>query len=166
MGVKLFTQTGFDTSFCAAACSAQSQYNTAHPPQDRPAQTCQFYNTYALYKNDMYQGQYWYASRLHVALISTNINTALSTTRDGIRLLLPTLVNGVAAITTPSRTVTLPPTHRTRESVPQLTHRLRLRLLLNRRTISHQYRPSMNRPGTTLGYQWPTSSLCRVASAP
>lgn len=68
MGVKLFTQAGFDTSFCAAACTAQSQYNTAHPPSDRPAQTCQFYNTYALYKNDVYQGQYWYVLLLNASV--------------------------------------------------------------------------------------------------
>ncbi len=59
MGVKLFTSTAFDTSLCAAACTAQSQYNIAYPPKDRPPQTCQFYNTYALYKNNEYQGQYW-----------------------------------------------------------------------------------------------------------
>ncbi|KAL8675795.1 MAG: hypothetical protein Q9186_007601, partial [Xanthomendoza sp. 1 TL-2023] len=28
------------------------------PPANGPAQTCQFYNTYAMYKNDVYQGQY------------------------------------------------------------------------------------------------------------
>ncbi|KAJ8109097.1 hypothetical protein OPT61_g7702 [Boeremia exigua] len=58
MGVRLFTGSAFDTALCAAACSAQSEYNVAHPPPDGPAQTCQFYNTYALYKNDVYEGQY------------------------------------------------------------------------------------------------------------
>ncbi|KAL8951318.1 MAG: hypothetical protein Q9183_007465, partial [Haloplaca sp. 2 TL-2023] len=58
MGAKLFTNMAFDTSLCAAACSAQSAYNLRHPPANSPAQTCQFYNTYAMYKNDVYQGQY------------------------------------------------------------------------------------------------------------
>ncbi|KAL8788747.1 MAG: hypothetical protein Q9195_007154 [Heterodermia aff. obscurata] len=58
MGAKLFTSTAFDTALCAAACSAQSAYNLRHPPPNSPAQTCQFYNTYAMYKNDVYQGQY------------------------------------------------------------------------------------------------------------
>lgn len=65
MGVKLFTTAAFDTALCAAACTAQSQYNTPHPPADRSAQTCQFYNTYALYKNDVYEGQYWYVIHLY-----------------------------------------------------------------------------------------------------
>ncbi|KAL8964199.1 MAG: hypothetical protein Q9183_004623 [Haloplaca sp. 2 TL-2023] len=38
--------------------SAQSAYNLRNPPKNAPAQTCQFYNTYAMYKNDVYQGQY------------------------------------------------------------------------------------------------------------
>ncbi|KAL8948290.1 MAG: hypothetical protein Q9222_005511 [Ikaeria aurantiellina] len=58
MGAKLFTNMAFDTALCAAACSAQSAYNLRHPPANGPAQTCQFYNTYAMYKNDIYQGQY------------------------------------------------------------------------------------------------------------
>ncbi|KAL8699739.1 MAG: hypothetical protein Q9224_001286 [Gallowayella concinna] len=58
MGAKLFTNMAFDTALCAAACSAQSFYNLRHPPANDPAQTCQFYNTYAMYKNDVYQGQY------------------------------------------------------------------------------------------------------------
>ncbi|KAL9593716.1 MAG: hypothetical protein Q9219_007419 [cf. Caloplaca sp. 3 TL-2023] len=58
MGAKLFTNMAFDTALCAAACSAQSAYNLRHPPANGPAQTCQFYNTYAMYKNDVYQGQY------------------------------------------------------------------------------------------------------------
>ncbi|KAG7004913.1 hypothetical protein G7Y79_00022g051340 [Physcia stellaris] len=58
IGAKLFTSTAFDTALCAAACSAQSDYNLQHPPVNGPVQTCQFYNTYALYKNDVYQGQY------------------------------------------------------------------------------------------------------------
>jgi len=58
MGFKLFTSGGFDASLCAAACSAQSEYNTAHPPANSPAQTCQFFSTYMLYKNGQPQGQY------------------------------------------------------------------------------------------------------------
>ena len=62
----MFTATGFDTTLCAAACSAQSAYNLRHPPANGPAQTCQFYNTYAMYKNDVYQGQYWYIHKFPI----------------------------------------------------------------------------------------------------
>ncbi|KAL8998610.1 MAG: hypothetical protein Q9169_002361 [Polycauliona sp. 2 TL-2023] len=58
MGAKLFTNVAFDTALCAAACSAQSAYDLRHPPANGLAKTCQFYNTYAMYKNDIYQGQY------------------------------------------------------------------------------------------------------------
>ncbi|KAI5244531.1 hypothetical protein E4T43_03750 [Aureobasidium subglaciale] len=39
-------------------CNGASAYNIAHPPAKGSAKTCQFYSTYALYKNDVYQGQY------------------------------------------------------------------------------------------------------------
>lgn len=58
MGFKLFTSGGFDASLCAAACSAQSVYNLNNPPANGPVQTCQFFNTYMLYKNNKPQGQY------------------------------------------------------------------------------------------------------------
>lgn len=38
--------------------SSQSAYNVAHPPSKGSPKTCQFYNTYGLYKNGVYQGQY------------------------------------------------------------------------------------------------------------
>jgi hypothetical protein len=57
MGAKIFTTGPFDTTLCAAACSAQSAYNLRHPPAGGKAQTCQFYNTYTMYKNNVYQGK-------------------------------------------------------------------------------------------------------------
>ncbi|ETS87155.1 hypothetical protein PFICI_00983 [Pestalotiopsis fici W106-1] len=51
LGVKAFTSGPFDPSLCAAACSAQSDYNRAHPASDGTYKTCQFYNTYMLIKN-------------------------------------------------------------------------------------------------------------------
>ena len=58
MGVKIFTKGPFDAGLCAAACTSQSNYNLAHAPADKPAQTCQFFNTYVLYKNKKAVGQY------------------------------------------------------------------------------------------------------------
>ncbi|KAI5199443.1 hypothetical protein E4T39_06261 [Aureobasidium subglaciale] len=61
MGVKLFNDGPFDTTLCAAACTAQTKYNLRNPPKSGQAKTCQFYNTYEMYKDTVYQGQYWYA---------------------------------------------------------------------------------------------------------
>ena len=58
MGVKIFSTGPFDAGRCAAACTAQSEYNLRHPPQGKKAQTCQFFNTYVLYKNQDPVGQY------------------------------------------------------------------------------------------------------------
>ncbi|TKA80898.1 hypothetical protein B0A55_01662 [Friedmanniomyces simplex] len=58
MGVKTFTAGPFDAGLCAAACSSQSQYNLAYPPQGGVAQTCQFFNTYVLYNGSQSVGQY------------------------------------------------------------------------------------------------------------
>ncbi|KAI4848392.1 hypothetical protein E4T44_03957, partial [Aureobasidium sp. EXF-8845] len=58
LGSKLFTSGPFDTTLCAAACTAQSEYNIRHPPTNGVAKTCQFYNTYAMYRDGVYQGQY------------------------------------------------------------------------------------------------------------
>ncbi|GAB7343586.1 hypothetical protein MBLNU457_1588t1 [Dothideomycetes sp. NU457] len=58
MGYKLFQNQPFDIALCAAACSAQTQYNLAHPPQDGQPMTCQFFNTYILLKNGENVGQY------------------------------------------------------------------------------------------------------------
>lgn len=51
LGVKIFSSGPFDPSLCAAACSAQSDYNRAYPAADGSFKTCQFYNTYMLIKN-------------------------------------------------------------------------------------------------------------------
>ncbi|KAK6088256.1 hypothetical protein SCUP234_00744 [Seiridium cupressi] len=51
MGLKVFASGPFDPALCAAACTAQSDYNRAHPNSDGSFQTCQFYNTYMLIKN-------------------------------------------------------------------------------------------------------------------
>ncbi|KAF9870602.1 hypothetical protein CkaCkLH20_11908 [Colletotrichum karsti] len=58
MGSKIFTNGPFDPKLCAAACTAQSEYNLAHPPQNAPAQTCQFFNTFFVLKNGIPEGQY------------------------------------------------------------------------------------------------------------
>lgn len=58
MGVKIFTDGPFDAGRCAAACTSQSAYNIAHPPKDQAPMTCQFFNTYVLYKNKAPVGQY------------------------------------------------------------------------------------------------------------
>ncbi|KAL2025701.1 hypothetical protein VTO58DRAFT_103927 [Aureobasidium pullulans] len=58
MGVKLFNEGPFDTTLCAAACTAQTNYNLKHSPTLGRAKTCQFYNTYEMYKDTVYQGQY------------------------------------------------------------------------------------------------------------
>ncbi|GAM90385.1 hypothetical protein ANO11243_084280 [Dothideomycetidae sp. 11243] len=61
MGVALFNSGPFDLQLCADACSLKSQYALAHPPTDgSPVQTCQFFNTYILYVNNLTnpQGQY------------------------------------------------------------------------------------------------------------
>lgn len=56
---KVFTGGPFDAGLCAAACSAQSVYNLAHPPSDgSKPKTCQFFNTYMLLKNGVPEGQY------------------------------------------------------------------------------------------------------------
>ncbi|RWA11047.1 hypothetical protein EKO27_g4042 [Xylaria grammica] len=57
LGSKMFTDGPFDPALCAAACTAQSEYNLAHPPTVGSAQTCQFFNTYLLLKNGLPEGQ-------------------------------------------------------------------------------------------------------------
>ena len=58
MGVKIFSTGPFDAGRCAAACTAQSEYNLRHPPRTGSPKTCQFFNTYVLYKNREPVGQY------------------------------------------------------------------------------------------------------------
>jgi hypothetical protein len=59
MGYKFFDDNQpYDPSRCAAACVAQNQYNTAHPPSDGSTpQICNFFNSYLLNKNGVPQGQ-------------------------------------------------------------------------------------------------------------
>lgn len=57
MGYKLFSGAPFDIAQCAAACDAVSEANLANPPATGDAQTCDFVNTYLLYKNGVSQGQ-------------------------------------------------------------------------------------------------------------
>jgi hypothetical protein len=61
MGRKIFTTGTYDPQLCADFCTSQNTYNLAHPAADgSPVQTCQFFNTYILYKNtpSNFQGQY------------------------------------------------------------------------------------------------------------
>lgn len=61
MRSTIFSTSPFDASLCVAYCSAQSKYNLEHPPSDGiPVKTCQFFNTYLLYVNDLSHthGQY------------------------------------------------------------------------------------------------------------
>lgn len=58
MGFQIF-QGAFDASKCAAACTAQTEWNIAHPPTDgSPAMTCQFFNTFQSLKNGVSEGQW------------------------------------------------------------------------------------------------------------
>ncbi|CAD0114511.1 unnamed protein product [Aureobasidium uvarum] len=60
MGSKMWNDPAnpFLENRCAAACTAQSAYNLAHPPSNGSPKLCQFYNTYLLLKNGVSQGQY------------------------------------------------------------------------------------------------------------
>ncbi len=59
MGFEIFNSgTPFDPNLCAAACSAQTAYNVAHPSPGEAPQICVFFNTYILYDNGISQGQY------------------------------------------------------------------------------------------------------------
>ncbi|KAI5271575.1 hypothetical protein E4T47_05074 [Aureobasidium subglaciale] len=80
MGVKLFNDGPFDTTLCAAACTAQTKYNLKHPPTSGQAKTCRFYNTYEMYKDSVYQGQYWYASSSFDTVLITLYTQAWDTT--------------------------------------------------------------------------------------
>lgn len=57
MGSKIFTTGPFDAKLCAAACTSQNVYNTAHPPKTGSPKLCQFFNTYIPLKNGVPQGQ-------------------------------------------------------------------------------------------------------------
>ncbi|KAI0136404.1 hypothetical protein BJ170DRAFT_727865 [Xylariales sp. AK1849] len=51
MGLKIFSSGPFDPALCTSACTAQTEYNIAHPPASGSPQTCQFVNTYMLIEN-------------------------------------------------------------------------------------------------------------------
>ncbi|KAL8874653.1 MAG: hypothetical protein Q9174_000058 [Haloplaca sp. 1 TL-2023] len=54
-----FSQTqGYDPSVCAAACNAQTGYNSRHPSADGSYATCSFFNAYVLSQNAIPQGLY------------------------------------------------------------------------------------------------------------
>lgn len=58
MGYKSWNDgAAFDPSRCAAACTAQSNYNTAYPPSTGAPMLCTFFNTYMLMKNGFAQAQ-------------------------------------------------------------------------------------------------------------
>ena len=57
MGAKTFKTSSLDIESCATACTAQSAYNLRHPPSQGKPKTCQFFNTYLLYKNGVYYEQ-------------------------------------------------------------------------------------------------------------
>lgn len=70
LGSKSWNDNFFIEERCAAACTAQSNYNVVHPPSSGVPKTSQFYNTYILLKNGAQQGQYcslytkaWYSSK-------------------------------------------------------------------------------------------------------
>lgn len=90
--------------------SAQSAYNVAHPPSRGSPKTCQFYNTYVLYKDNVYQGQYWLVTRS----ICSQCSLARCTPKLGMSLSLQTRDNGVAHLTTQSIKATFPLTSLTR----------------------------------------------------
>ena len=58
LGVKSFPIGPFNIDLCATSCTEQSAYNLRHPPAlPARAKTCQFFNTYILYKNGVSTGQ-------------------------------------------------------------------------------------------------------------
>ncbi|KAI1505953.1 hypothetical protein F5X99DRAFT_427835 [Biscogniauxia marginata] len=58
VGSKIFTTSIFDPNLCAAACSSQNEYNTAHPPANGEPKICKFFTTYLMAKNGNPEGQY------------------------------------------------------------------------------------------------------------
>ncbi|KAI1343535.1 hypothetical protein F5Y15DRAFT_235938 [Xylariaceae sp. FL0016] len=58
MGAKIFTTSYFDANLCAAACTSQNDYNTAHPPAGGKPELCKFFTTYLMIQNGSPQGQY------------------------------------------------------------------------------------------------------------
>ncbi|KAF2802122.1 uncharacterized protein BDZ99DRAFT_577093 [Mytilinidion resinicola] len=58
ISTEIFKTGHLDVELCAAACTAKSAYNLRHPPAKGKPKTCQFFNTYLLYKNGVNIGQY------------------------------------------------------------------------------------------------------------
>ena len=57
MGVKYFPGL-YDAGKCAAACSANTAYNSRHPRADGTYDVCKFFNAYLLSKNNVADGTY------------------------------------------------------------------------------------------------------------
>lgn len=57
MGVKYFPGL-YDAGKCAAACSANTAYNSRHPRADGTYDKCVFFNAYLLSKNNVADGTY------------------------------------------------------------------------------------------------------------
>ncbi|KAL9604708.1 MAG: hypothetical protein Q9179_001775 [Wetmoreana sp. 5 TL-2023] len=61
LGYKYFPfsqSQGYDPATCAAACKAQTAYNSRHPNADGSFATCSFFNAYVLSQNAIPQGLY------------------------------------------------------------------------------------------------------------
>ncbi|KAF2495398.1 hypothetical protein BU16DRAFT_389552 [Lophium mytilinum] len=58
IGTEIFKTGHLNVDLCAAACTAKSAYNLRHPPAKGKPKTCQFFNTYLLYKNGVNVGQH------------------------------------------------------------------------------------------------------------
>ena len=123
MGSTMWSDKPFDAGLCAAACSAQSDYNLAHPPA-APAKpkTCQYFNTYLLLKNGVTEGQYCAMvslESLNIDLIvfPTGADFARSTPNPGTAAMLRTLASTVALTSTPLHTATRSSTLPTPESL-------------------------------------------------
>ncbi|KAI0376803.1 hypothetical protein F5Y04DRAFT_273547 [Hypomontagnella monticulosa] len=58
IGSRIFTNSYFDPSLCAAACDAQNRNNLANPPSQGQPQICRFFTTYLILRNGQPAGQY------------------------------------------------------------------------------------------------------------
>ena len=123
MGSTMWSDKPFDAGLCAAACSAQSDYNLAHPPA-APAKpkTCQYFNTYLLLKNGVTEGQYCAMVSLVLSQVPPNVlqidaDFAQSTPNPGTAVMLRTPANTAALTSTPLLTATLSSTPPTPESL-------------------------------------------------
>ncbi|KAF1983223.1 hypothetical protein K402DRAFT_424003 [Aulographum hederae CBS 113979] len=73
IGMRWFRPGPFDTTLCAMSCSSQNALEHMHPPAHGRLRTCQFYNTYTVWKNRVYQGQHCaYYTKAWSPLFATN----------------------------------------------------------------------------------------------